>query len=260
MALIFFDIDGTLWDGHMQIPESTIPTLKKLQTSGHKIFLCSGRSRASIQAKELMEVGFDGILAACGNHIELNNEIVYENILSPELTEKVIDILRECRMPVVLEGPDYMWIDEKGFEDDAYVVYLFQELGKSAQTLKGYTSAIRINKFSADILDDTDYEKIKEQLQDEFEFIEHVEKVVEFVPKGTSKATGIAWLCDYLGVDRADTYAVGDSVNDLDMLTYVGHGIAMGNASQPAKEAAEYVTTDIHEDGIMHAMEHYGLI
>ena len=201
MALIFFDIDGTLWDGHMQIPESTIPTLKKLQANGHKIFLCSGRSRASIQAKELMDVGFDGILAACGNHIELNNEIVHENILSPELTEKVIDILRECRMPVVLEGPDYMWIDEKGFEDDPYVVYLFQELGKSAQTLKGYTSDIRINKFSADILYDTDYEKIKEQLQDEFEFVEHVEKVVEFVPKGTSKATGIAWLCDYLGVD-----------------------------------------------------------
>ena len=38
MALIFFDIDGTLWDGHMQIPESTIPTLKKLQANGHKIF------------------------------------------------------------------------------------------------------------------------------------------------------------------------------------------------------------------------------
>ena len=51
MALIFFDIDGTLWDGHMQIPESTIPTLKKLQANGHKIFLCSGRSRASISSE-----------------------------------------------------------------------------------------------------------------------------------------------------------------------------------------------------------------
>ena len=97
-------------------------------------------------------------------------------------------------------------------------------------------------------------------MKSQFKFVEHVEKVVEFVPKGTSKATGIAWLCDYLGVDCADTYAIGDSVNDLDMLTFVGHGIAMGNASQLAKDVAEYVTTDIHEDGIMHAMEHYGLI
>ena len=83
---------------------------------------------------------------------------------------------------------------------------------------------------------------------------------MECVPKGTSKATGIAWLCKYLGVPREETYAIGDSVNDLDMLAYVGHGIAMGNATQPPKEAAEFVTTDIHEDGIRNAMLHYHLI
>jgi hypothetical protein len=49
-------------------------------------------------------------------------------------------------------------------------------------------------------------------------------------------------------------------VNDLDMLDFAGHGIAMGNGTAPAKEAAEYVTTDIHDDGIRRAMEHYGLI
>ena len=80
------------------------------------------------------------------------------------------------------------------------------------------------------------------------------------VPKGTSKATGIAWLCQYLGVPVADTYGVGDSVNDLDMLQFVGHGIAMGNGTDVAKKAAEYVTADIHEDGIYRAMQHYGLI
>ena len=53
---------------------------------------------------------------------------------------------------------------------------------------------------------------------------------------------------------------LGDSVNDLDMLSFVGHGIAMGNGTPLAKEAAEFVTTDIYDDGIKHAMEHYGLI
>ena len=80
------------------------------------------------------------------------------------------------------------------------------------------------------------------------------------VPKGSSKATGIKWLCEYLGVDISDTYGIGDSANDLDMLSFVGHGIAMGNGSKAAKEAAEYITTDIHENGIWHAMEYYGLI
>ena len=71
MAYIFFDIDGTLWDEKMQIPESTIPTIKQLQKNGHKTFLCSGRSRSNINDKRLLGIGFDGIVATCGNHVEM---------------------------------------------------------------------------------------------------------------------------------------------------------------------------------------------
>jgi Cof subfamily protein (haloacid dehalogenase superfamily) len=260
MKLIFFDIDGTIWDEHMQIPESTVPALKQLQQNGHKIFLCSGRARGNICSSRLLDIGFDGIVAACGNHIEMDGRILYENILTPEMTEKVIHVLEACRMPIVLEGPEYHWIDKEGFEDDPYVVYLFREMGKSAKLLDGYEGSIRINKMSGDVLPTTDYARVKQELGADFDFLEHESNVVEIIPKGSSKATGIAWLCDYLGVDRDDTYAVGDSINDLDMLLYAGHGIAMGNATAPAKEAAEFVTTDIHDDGILRAMEHYGLI
>ena len=105
MAYIFFDIDGTLWDEKMQIPESTIPTIKQLQKNGHKTFLCSGRSRSNINDKRLLGIGFDGIVAACGNHVEMDGKVLYENILSPELTEKIVRVMEECRMPIVLEGP-----------------------------------------------------------------------------------------------------------------------------------------------------------
>ncbi|MCI5855921.1 MAG: Cof-type HAD-IIB family hydrolase [Agathobacter sp.] len=257
---IFFDIDGTLWDDKMQIPESTKKAIYRLKENGHKTFLCSGRARGNIRSEELLGLGFDGVVAACGNHVEMGGKILHEKILEPELVKKVIRVLEECRMPVVLEGPVHHWISEKGFEEDPYVVYLFQEMGETALPLKGYDAEIRINKFSADILPQSDYVRAKRELNSEFEVLEHEGNVVEFVPKGTSKATGIEWLCNHLQIDRADTFAVGDSVNDLDMLTYAGHSIAMGNATAAAKEAAEYVTSDIHEDGILRAMEHYGLI
>lgn len=258
--LIFFDIDGTLWDERMEIPASTIEALRKLQENGHKIFLCSGRARGNIRSEKLLGLGFDGILAACGNHIEMDGKLLYEYILPQEQTKRVVELLGRCRMPVVLEGPDYHWIDEEGFEEDPYVDYLFQEMGDSAIPLRGYTQEIRINKFSATILPHTDYQTVKAELLPEFDFIEHTAEIVEVVPKGTSKATGILWLCERLHVPVADTYAVGDSVNDLDMLQAAGHGIAMGNGTDEAKKAAEYVTADIHEDGIYRAMEHYGLI
>jgi hypothetical protein len=258
--LIFFDIDGTLWDEKMQIPESTKRTIAELKKNGHKTFLCSGRARGNIRSRELFDLGFDGVLAACGNHIEMDGKILYEKLLDGPLVERVIRVLEECHMPVVLEGPTHHWISETGFENDPFVLYIFREMGESAIPLKGYNEEIRINKFSADILPDSDYARVKREIGDKLDFLEHEGDVVEFIPKGTSKATGIAWLCDYLHVDRADTYAVGDSVNDLDMLRFVGHGIAMGNATAPTKEAAEYVTSDIHDDGIYRAMQHYGLV
>lgn len=257
---IFFDIDGTLWDDTMQIPKSTEQAIAQLKENGHKTFLCSGRARGNIRSKKLLNLGFDGVIAACGNHVEMNGEILYEKILPADVVRKSIQLLRECHMPVVLEGPDYHWIDEKGFEEDPYVLYLFQEMGKTALPLRGYSEDIRINKFSADILADTDYERIKRETAGDFDLLEHEGNVVEFVPKGTSKATGIAWICDHFGVPVSDTYGVGDSVNDLDMLSFVGHSIAMGNGTDEVKQRAEYVTADIHEDGIYEAMRHYGLI
>lgn len=258
--IIFMDIDGTIWDDRMQIPESTITAIDKLKENGHKAFICTGRARGNIRSQKLLDIGFDGIISACGNHVEMDGKIIFENILPPELVKYSINLLRECHMPAVLEGPEYHWIAEKGLEDDPYVTYLFQEMGQAALPLRDYTEDIRINKFSADIFPDTDYERIKRELSADFDILEHDRNVVEFVPKGTSKATGIQWLCNYLGADISDTYAIGDSVNDLDMLRFVGHGIAMGNGSQRAKDAAEYVTDSIHEDGVYHALLHYGLI
>ena len=110
------------------------------------------------------------------------------------------------------------------------------------------------------MIDGTDYERVKAEFADDFLILEHVENVVEFVPKGTSKATGIKWLCNDLDIPHDETYAIGDSVNDLEMLESVGHGIAMGNSMPPVKEIAEYVTSDISDDGVKNALKHYGLI
>ena len=258
--IVFFDIDGTIWDWDTNVPDSTISAIRQLRENGHKAFLCSGRSRGNIRSPKLFDIGFDGVIAACGNHVEMDGKILYEKILAPELVQKIVRLCEEHRMPVVLEGPVKHWLSEKGFEDDPYVDYMMADMGEDAVFLRGYTEDIHINKFSADVLPYTNYEAIKTELENEFDFMMHDDVVLECTPKGTSKATGIDWLCKYLGIAKEDTYGIGDSINDLDMLQYVGHGIAMGNGTQVAKEAAEYVTTDIHEDGIYNALKHYRLI
>jgi Cof subfamily protein (haloacid dehalogenase superfamily) len=258
--IVFFDIDGTLWDEENKIPESTKVAIQKLRANGHKAIICSGRARGNIRNLALLEMGFDGIIAACGNHVELDGEIIYEKIIPPALVKKIIEVCKEHRMPIVMEGPSKHWLDGEGFEEDPYVDFLMEELGDDAIILDGYTEEIHVNKFSALIHPHTNITAIQEALEADFDFLFHTGAVLECVPAGTSKATGIKWLCSYLDIAKDDMYAIGDSVNDLDMLRYVDHSICMGNGTAPAKEVAEYITRDIHEDGIYRALEHYGLI
>lgn len=257
---VFFDIDGTLWDETAIIPESTKKAIRKLQENGHKAFICTGRARGNVRDRQFEEIGFDGVIASCGNHVEMNEEILYERILPFETVKKIYDVTRMYQMPIVMEGPQNQWLDENGFDGDTYIQYMINELKEAAIPLRECSENIRINKFSALIAPNTNYEAIKQALGDEFEFLEHGGGVVEVVPKGTSKATGIEWLCNHFHIAKEDTYAIGDSVNDLDMLRFVGHGIAMGNGTDIVKEVSEFVTTDIKEDGIYYALKHYGLI
>ena len=70
--IVFFDIDGTLWDFHMRIPESTREAIKRLRGAGNLAFINSGRTRAFINSEKLLSLGFDGIVSGCGTMIEWN--------------------------------------------------------------------------------------------------------------------------------------------------------------------------------------------
>ena len=74
------------------------------------------------------------------------------------------------------------------------------------------------------------------------------------------KGDALRKVCDYFHVPVSGSFAFGDNNNDLDMLRAAGTGIAMGNGSPGAKQAADYVTDDIDADGIEHALLHFGLI
>ena len=91
-------------------------------------------------------------------------------------------------------------------------------------------------------------------------FETHGDLLVEMVPKGFSKGTGINRLCEIKGIDKEDTIAIGDAANDVEMFRAAGFSIAMGSGAEGAKEAADYVTTGLHDDGILNALKYSGLI
>ena len=98
------------------------------------------------------------------------------------------------------------------------------------------------------------------EFEEGYDAIFHNDIVAEIVPKGFDKSTGMAWFCEHLGISREDTFAFGDGMNDIGMFRWAGTGVAMGNGQPAAKEAADYVTDDMHRDGVRNALRHFGLI
>jgi hypothetical protein len=101
---------------------------------------------------------------------------------------------------------------------------------------------------------------VKESLGGFLDNINHNGVVIEFVPKGHSKATGMEAVRKYFDISPENVYAVGDGMNDMAMIKAAAHGIAMGQGTPELLMAAEYVTDSIYEDGIYKAFKHYKLI
>lgn len=256
---VFFDIDGTLWDFHNHIPESTVTAIRTLRKNGHYAFICSGRSRAYIRHPDLFAVGFDGLVAGCGTHVELDGKRIYEKLIDRELAVHTVETVRSYGFRPILEGPEYIYMDDADFGNDIYGQKLKRELGGQLVSIADHYGEWEINKLSC-ATNDSDREGCFAALEEHYTYLIHNSSVVECVPKGYTKATGMRKMCEALGIDRADTIAVGDSVNDLAMLEYAGVGIAMGNGSAEAKAAADYVTSELQDDGIYNAMLYFGLI
>ena len=258
MAAVFFDIDGTIWDRELVIPDSTVTAVKLLHENGHRAFLCSGRPRATIYGENLSALEMDGILAGCGTYIEYQGKVVFEKRLEPELLRRTVALLQRHHLPVLIEGNERLFMEDE-ILTDWYGGVLKKAIPDRVCPLEGNENRWEGSKFTV-LTAGRDYLSALPELEPDYEILAHGDKVMELVPKGFSKATGIERTCALLEIPREDTYAFGDSVNDSDMLRYAAVGVAMGDGSEAAKEAADYITGGVHEDGIYRALQHFELI
>ena len=105
-------------------------------------------------------------------------------------------------------------------------------------------------------------ENFKKDYADQLECVKPFENenLFDVTMQGVTKGDAITELLDYFGIDRKDSYAFGDSNNDVEMLRTVGTGVVMGKHSKIAGEAASMITGTVKEEGIAQALERLGLI
>lgn len=261
---VFFDIDGTLYDFRTGICDSTKAAIRQLKENGHYAFICTGRTMASIFDRELLSMGFDGLVAGCGTYITKDGKLLLNYEIPQSRLKETMDIMEAYRMLPVLEGEKYLYYCREDYTvkyQDAYMMNMERLIPERLKELKSCRAKeLHVNKFCV-LCEDMELarEGLK-LLERDYEIMHISEDRKEFAPKGYNKGTGMKWMCRELGVERFDTYAFGDSENDLDMLRFAGVGIAMGNGVMAAKEAADYVTRPITEHGIYTGLKEFGLI
>ena len=260
--LLFFDIDGTIWDYRNYIPQSTDLAIKKAREKGHLAFLNTGRCKAFIREKQLLDLGFDGIISCCGTMIEYEGKVLFDRRIPQKEVDRIIRVMKKYGMCLILEGPRYLYANKEEFigtRDELFVEKIARELKGDLKRLDGEGQEHAVQKFSCSIYG-CDIEGCLREMGDEYDYIIHQDDFMEVVPKGFNKGRAIREVCRILDADPLDTISFGDSINDKEMLLDAGIGVVMGNGTDEAKKVADYVTTDLMEDGIMNAMKHFKLL
>lgn len=260
--MLFFDIDGTLFDSRHRLAPSVRPAMEAAHRNGHLLVINTGRTLCNMDHR-LDGFPLDGWVMGCGTRIIWKGETLQSFEYSREASLKLRNLFREMKVPVVYECDTALYFDP---ENDCHPsIRHFREFARARGIERNISDtdpefrAVKMFCFT-----DRDMIPVMARRTGEagmpFAAINRQPEGWELVPEGFSKGKGIDFLRNRLGYSRDECYAFGDSENDLPMLEHAGHSIAMGNAPETVKSVCTYVTDLPEKDGIEKAMRHFGLI
>ncbi len=252
---IFFDVDGTLvsFKTH-RVPDSALEAIRKARERGVKVFVATGRPMTFLDTVE--DVDYDGVISTNGAYIvEKGGGVIYKHPISKEDIQRMTDYAHTHSLPMFLVSENRLV--GHGFEDaDESVHEVFKLVDMPLPPEFDISEAkdmdiLQVVAFFTKEQEDMIMGKV---LMGCDAYRWHP-AFADCIPHGVSKAVGIDVVCRHYGIPLEQTMAFGDGGNDIEMLRHVGVGVAMGNAADEVKAAADIVTLSVDEDGVAKALE-----
>jgi len=271
--ILFIDVDGTLVDYHNRLPESAVTAIRAARAAGHRVYLCTGRSRAEMP-EMLWQIGVDGMVGGNGSYVEDAGQVVWHQTLTGAQCRAIVDWLHGRGLEFYLETNAGLFASED-FERAVTPVMALYSARKGQPAPATASAGFHGMVFGAGLYRD-DVNKVSYILAS---YADHLAATEAFPglqhgtwggrdaealfgdigPSGITKAHAVDALLDHLQADRADTIAFGDASVDIPMFQACAVGVAMGNASDDLKALATLVTGDVEADGLADAFRDLGL-
>lgn len=255
IKLAFFDIDGTLIPfGNNKLPESTRRSLIALRNKGIKTFVATGKSLSQMTKMDIMDVPFSGYLTLNGQLCYNEKmQMIFGFNIDPREMEVLERIFLDDQIPFSLIGEFSRYINF--INDDARKHW---EDTNSVLPDIGQYKGERIYQITAFVSDRQ--REVLEKTLDYCAITSWAPGAVDIFARGGGKMNDIKHILDVYDIKPEECIAFGDASNDVGMLKFCGIGVAMGNATEDCKQAANYITTDINDNGIENALKHFEII
>lgn len=269
---VLLDIDGTLVNTRTVLPDSAAQAVRTARAQGHRLFMCTGRSRPEIYP-HLWELGFDGLIGGNGSYIEVGGEPIFVQTLDPEVVAEAVEWMDAMGLGYYLEANSGLWMNSRLMPEIARLMGDDSPAGvAAAHALMPVATEHRperlddVNKISFALpVAGVDLAELARRFAgrakiDDWSMNGLVPEFGEIGQIGINKGAAVARLASHLGVERSDLIAFGDARSDLPLFAACGTSVAMGNAPDAVKAEATMVTRHVDEDGLAQAFATLGLI
>ena len=263
IKLVAIDLDGTLLNDHHEINQPVIDCIKKARKAGIYVVLSTGRPLSGTKAQlEVLGLGNeDDYIITYNGALVLNTktwDIVAEHSLTRTDYLEIDHLARSLDVHLHIADKEAMYTANRDISPytilESYLVNMPLHY-RTPEEIAANVSPVKMMMIDDPEILGEAFKKIPAEYFEKYTIVRSTPFFLEVLNSNASKGLALKELSEHLGIQQSEVMAIGDAENDLSMIEFAGTGVAMGNASETVKSAADHTVATNLEDGVKEAFE-----